>query len=804
MRYLRYILILMFAAALVVGCVREEDLLEKNPGDSSGVNDEREPVDLVFTIQMDDIAAAFENGGPETRGIGDVSFGNWSEEIKLKDSHPTRWDRNNADAKFWDNNTLAEKISRHEQCDGRADDSRIYSLAFFIVDMQLNVDGTRPPSWGRIVAYRLFLPTGYFYKDEDNISGYPIEDLPLVHNMPNGTPYVYGSDFNGSADSGGGLNGFARMDASGNLIPDDAANAGGYGDGFWEFDGSNQNSSKAVILTFKHDDPMHQTANNLEKLRRGDTWVLAIANFHELATTYKGHPAGWYVREVIDYWHRHKDDADFYGVPANQVPEPGYSYVLMQSGAGGGAVESTVSDKFMGFRFFADMALRQNDSDYIPNYNEGTGTSNGYDDDYTDDFVGRNPAAPGGSRASLIRHYHPIILASNDWRGALTPGENIFKLELTRMTTRYTFSISNHSESPLTVTDLKFSDNFAQAAAWAFPHDRTPMSSNPLGNYFKLWQGAPDPYSNKAMVPFRERVYPKMNHQEVFFECMTYESKDLLGTAPMTYDITLEYEGITREIVTRTADVSSSSTSQSDFRNQLNSNRQWATGTTRYYLLQNQKSDYGNRFIRKNGDETAIRGVEGSNLTSVTGAVETNADYFYVWGIEKVSGTTVRIKNLGSRDMYLKAPASTTSGNDAASFTFTENSADATIFTVANVSGYSGIYFYCTVGGQDTFPHMLNNGMVVCIQEWNDAGAHFVPYRVTITDTRTYEPLRKELKDIPLNVFDYETGIKQQLHEARRNDYIRAHIDVTYNPESQDLEYEVRDWDTSDNDLTFD
>ncbi len=796
---IRYILVLAFVVFASAGCVQEDDLMKKDPSQQEGVNDEREPVDLVFTIRMDDLVSSFENGGPETRGVGLIKFGNWTEERKLAESHPARWDKDTPDSKFWDNNTREQKIERHELCDSRADDSRIYSLAFFIVDMQYNVDGTRPPSWGRIVAYRLFLPSGYFYKDEDNVSGYPIDNLPLDHNNPlTGNPYGYGSDFNASSSSGGGINGFAMMDASGNLVPDEAANAGGYGDGLWLFDGSNQESSKAVIMTFKHDDPMHATVNNLEKLRRGDTWVLAIANFHELATTYKGHPAGWYVQEVLDYWHRHKDDADFYGVPANQVPEPGYSYELMQAGDGGAAVTNTISDKFMGFRFFADMALRQNDSDFIPNYNESTGMSDGYDDDYTNDFVGRNPKI--SSKASLIRHYHPIILAANDWRGALTPGENVFRLSLTRMTTRYTFTISNHSESPLTVTDLKFSDNFAQAAAWAFPHDRTPMTSDPVGNYFKLWQGAPDPYSNKAMVPFRERVYPKMNHQEVFFECLAYESKDLLGTTPLTYDITLEYEGITREVTTRTADVSSSSTSYRDFTSQLGNNYQWATGTTRYYILQNQRASH--RFIRKNGNETIVRGVEGSSLASVTDAVENDADYFYVWGIEKVSATTVRIKNLGSRDMYLKAPASTTDGNDASPFTYTDDSADATVFTVSN-AGYSGFCFYCTVGGEDALPHMLDNGPVVCIKGWDDNGSHFVPYMVTVTDTKTYEPLRKELKKIPLNVFDYESGIKQQLYETKRNDYIRAHIDVTYNPESQDIEYEVRDWDKSDNDLTF-
>ncbi len=806
---LRNILLLALASAVWAGCVREDELLGGKPeGTSPGVNDEREPADLVFTIQMDDLNAAFEQGGPATRSAAHPRFGSWISETKLKDDPYTsgRWDANSSGATVWDANTLDVKKERHDKCDARSNDSKIYSLAFFLIDMQLNVDGTRPPTWGRIVAYRLFLPGGNFFHDADEILGLPFPDVPLVHEDMAGNSYDYGDDFNYSKDSGGGLNGFARMTGmdengyGGTLVPDDAANAGGYGGGFYEFDfEGSQKSSDAVIMTFKYDDPMHPTRNNLEKLRRGDTWVMAIANFHEVSTTFKGHPIGWYIKEVIDYWQRHKDDPDFYGIPANQIAESGYKYVLMQANpVTGAAEEELIEDKFMGFRFFADAALRQSDSDFISR--DASGVSGKYDDDYTNDDIGR---LKENSQASLIRHYRPIILASHDWRGALTQGENVFKLQLKRMAQRMTFSISNHSESPLTVSGLKLSENFAQAAAWVFPHDRTPLQLQMLGNYFENWQGSPDVYSNKAAVPFRKRTYPRMDHHEVFFECLSYESKDMTGHTPMTYDITLEYEGISREVTTRTADVSGSSTSYNTFRSDLSNNR-WQTGTTRYYVLQNQKASYGKRFIRKDERSNAVRGVEGSSLDIVTEAVRDDADYFYVWGIEKVSTTTVKIKNLGSRDMYLKKPSSTTGGNDAAAFTFTENSSEAAIFSIAQASGYTGLYFYTQVDGSNAFPHMLNSGSVVCIYTYNDAGAHFVPYRVTVTDRTETVPLRKELKNIPLKVFDYESGMAGQLHEIKRNDQIRAHIDVTYNPESQDIEFEVRDWDKSDNDLTFD
>ncbi len=892
------------AALLAAGCVNDDlDSYNPNPDERVDYEDYREPADLTVVVDMEQLMADFEQNGPVTRVDGTSAQLRWSNEMTLgeisnatQDSASIYYDPTgerygavidhreiaaynsaNADeqSKFWDDSTnpdshghtdkKSKQGERIAQGHKRFDTEEISSLAFFLVDMQANADGSHPRSWGRIVAYRLFLspnsgewdaagnkvlleeditvtvPDGitdekyqskYFFYDLDNIAGHETqtEDYIDQHISLGGRTYTdkdgatqyytYGDDFCGKITPGAdgkwqvpatGLNGYAAM-ANGELIPDDAANDKGWGNGFYRFDYEyDESSSKAVIMSFKHDHPLHETKNDMEKLRRGDVWVMAVANFHTLPTTYKGHPFGFWIKEVIDYWHRHKNDNDFYGIPANPVADPNYSYVYNPIVQNDGMEQYTnknvtisghqfreVTGAFCGYREMADAGVRHNDSQLTNNNNKIQTMTIG-----------------GGTK---IRHYKPMILSSNDYRSALAPGENVFHRRLVRLPSRVTFSIANHSEEKLTVENFALSDNFAQSAAWIFSHAPTPYQSVSLGNYFENWRGgAVDVWSNKALVPFRVRSYDRMDTPDIFFDALTYESGPQLGTtvaSPMTYDITLAYQGVT---INREASISvaDDDTTLSEMEAMLGSS-DWAVGTSKTFLLRSSRPRYPYPFyMTDNGIASTNMNVRypGTNaqflidiLNALTPDVEAGRANDYIWYIEKVTTSSVRIKSY-TTDQYLRVPTSMDG-----SFRYTDDASLAAVFKLDKspsdkYAGEDGIRFETTISGKTAYLFTKQNttgtGAIICSDDDIEAGAHTTPYLVTITEGYS-GPLRKTLTNVPIKVFDGINGLSETLTEIKRNDHVNVEISVTYNTEREDIEFEVRNWATSDNDLSFD
>lgn len=758
------------------GCVRE-DLDNPGFGQEVDYEDYREPADLSFVITTGALNAHFEEDGPSTRSESSA-FGSWLREYKLSESHPARtdistnaWDmldggvRNTANAAGGE--TTSERKKRHDDNDDNANNEMIRSLAFFLIDMQRNADGSTPKRYGKIVAYRLLLPSmlnsdgksqKYFFHDIDNISGYT---LPTVWLDETSGGHKYGDDFQLDKDAPGGFNGFAKMNADGSLTEDSAAADGGYPDYPLAETDPSVTESKAAILTFKYDSPLHNTANNLEKLRRGDIWALAIVNFHELSTTYKGHPIGWYIKEVIDYWHRHENHVEsisegtpsvhggFYGIPANAQnaeQDPGHQYTLVNADAAGEPVNQTYQG-FMGYNFFANAAVRQNDSGYIPHMADGL---TGYDNDYTNDEIGRNTNGPN---ASILRHYRPLILSSNDWSGALIPGQNVHKLSLMRLPSRVSFTIANHSKSNLTVEDFELSPNFAQAAAWVFSHELEPHNSARQGNFFSNWQGAPDVMSDKAMVPFRVRTYSTMNTPEVFFEALTYESGTQIGATPeqMWFRIRVSYDGV--KVQMQQPDeliygnpISANYTPCPTFLTELG-NDSWAVGEKRYYAIENIDNNY---FMRYTGTGDYKIAVTNTSISNIQAQLNSN-NFEYVWQIEKVSANTVKIYH--PTYGYMVAPTNAQQDLDEKNnvISFRSNAEYGSVFTVSNHNSGTpnAMTFQALDLNYDPYIH-VNANNVMCLGCHNKnyldgKGSHFRIYPVSITEPSGYDELQAEL-----------------------------------------------------------
>ena len=58
-------------------------------------------------------------------------------------------------------------------------------------------------------------------------------------------------------------------------------------------------------------------------------------------------------------------------------------------------------------------------------------------------------------------------------------------------------------------------------------------------------------------------------------------------------------------------------------------------------------------------------------------------------------------------------------------------------------------------------------------------------------------------KRIPLRTIDSETGVASDVHEIKRNDFIRVQVGVTYNPYRGNFDFVVEDWTPGGGDITF-
>ena len=54
-----------------------------------------------------------------------------------------------------------------------------------------------------------------------------------------------------------------------------------------------------------------------------------------------------------------------------------------------------------------------------------------------------------------------------------------------------------------------------------------------------------------------------------------------------------------------------------------------------------------------------------------------------------------------------------------------------------------------------------------------------------------------------LRTIDKTSGVVSDVHEIERNDYIRILVEVSYNPDKGDFDFNVNDWETGGDEITF-
>ncbi len=543
--------------------------------------------------------------------------------------------------------------------------------------------------------------------------------------------------------------------------------------------GNRMRKSAAVILSFKYDNPMH---GPVERLRRGDYYVVALANFRESISTIELYnPTQKFHREVGE--HRFSDDYTYidnvksestaeynceyiedhiYALIRNWNPNTGIPYDKIRL-----ILDSAVS--------LSEIRIKSGtDGDLIP---ADGGTGNWKD------------------VTSLMRSKRARIISTGYQQLTLTPGNtNIYSLKLERSVARATFKVSNYSELPLTIKGFSLSNNFAQGATYLFNNNRD-------SRFRQDWQGSPDVTDadnivagqtvyGKPLTPFTERTEAKGNRiasygSETIFDALMYESG---GTSDMlSYNITVQYEGENKEIL---------------------------TGYTTYgYSSMTDYQDFNDLVDEKGVVYSLMTGRDGfMYYDTATETIKTDSrnwnnttkDLYHLWKFVKIGDAgRMLIKNVGL-DKYIVAP--TSAGNNSF-FGFSENAGEASIFTMTYNSGYTGIYPTTTLkNGNTVYMHSLQAAYqhkVCCADKWPE-GNHYDMYIIPESSlTKDYEPIMTTA-NIPIEFFDMVTNISQPLYKLNRNHHLQVHLGVSYNKKYQDIEFHVQAWNEINNDITFD
>jgi hypothetical protein len=77
----------------------------------------------------------------------------------------------------------------------------------------------------------------------------------------------------------------------------------------------------------------------------------------------------------------------------------------------------------------------------------------------------------------------------------------------------------------------------------------------------------------------------------------------------------------------------------------------------------------------------------------------------------------------------------------------------------------------------------------------------FYLYRVNTTSQTTDVSSEKE---IPISIIDKNTGEASQLTAIKHNDFINILVNVTYNEKTDEVQFEVANWDEVNGEVDFD
>lgn len=366
----------------------------------------------------------------------------------------------------------------------------------------------------------------------------------------------------------------------------------------------------------------------------------------------------------------------------------------------------------------------------------------------------------------------------------LVAGVNRTSVKLEYTSARIRIGVRNYSDVDLSISDLTFSDNFSQSTCYLFSR----LDGD--GNYALATdyhgKGAPVATHENAITPFvpGQRITKEMGVKTIF-DGLIYESRDpdnnYLYTLDITSDVINSYYYEAKNGGARIHNLSEID-SQGPF-----------------FLIRRRGEDNSevNSYLYVENDKVYASPDYGYTPQQVLENCRKERYYNYVWQLVK-SGSSYYIRNVETED-YIERIRTNYSEVESARLQMVgweEYQTRADTFTVSVSDTNNGYFlFKSNTYWGDAYINVRNNNVV----GWNGFGAwsQFVLFPVE----QLHETSMRE--DIVLRTIDPETGVASDVHEIKRNDFIRVQVGVTYNPYRGNFDFVVEDWTPGGGNITF-
>lgn len=385
------------------------------------------------------------------------------------------------------------------------------------------------------------------------------------------------------------------------------------------------------------------------------------------------------------------------------------------------------------------------------------GTYNGLTGKLSEVTAGNMTVSASNDKLCNKNTPYPLTLAKDI---SLSPGVNNVGGELVRTYARIRINVRNQSATnDLTVTKLSFPTKFTQSSVDIFNEGGT-ADAQPVVT-------SPD-----AITPFAANmVIPMLDDESNVSEKTIFDSYLLESTGgDYKYTLGVKYESGTNEVYT-----------VSDTR--INQHGSIENGAL-YVIYHKDTKTY----LYANGDKVSV-----GNSFSIDGKLDHN----YVWKLNSLGNNKYTIESMGSSGKFIQS--SQTNSN---AIPLTVNASDSDYFTV-NTSGNNNnnrtINFKSTATTRYGYSYYVAVTNAVVFGSTSPHG--FYLYKVNATSETTNISSEKE---IPISIIDKNTGEASPLTAIKRNDFINILVNVTYNEKTDEVEFEVSDWEDVNGDVTFD
>lgn len=366
----------------------------------------------------------------------------------------------------------------------------------------------------------------------------------------------------------------------------------------------------------------------------------------------------------------------------------------------------------------------------------------------------------------------------------LVAGVNKTSVKLEYTSARIRIGVRNYSDVDLSISDLAFSDNFSQSTCYLF--SRLNSDENyaiATGHHGK---GAPIATHANAITPFvPDQIITKDMGVTTIFDGLIYESRDLDNN--YVYSLELGADVINYHYYEQ-----KNGGQRIHYLSEIDSEGP-------YFLIRRRGEDNYemDSYLYVENDKVYASPDYGYTPQQVLENCRKERYYNYVWQLVK-SGSSYYIRNVETED-YIERIRTNYSEVESARLQMVgweEYQTRADTFTVSVSDTNNGYFlFKSNTYWGDAYINVRNNNVV----GWNGFGAwsQFVLFPVEQIKDNT---LREA---IVLRTIDSETGVASDVHEIKRNDFIRVQVGVTYNPYRGNFDFVVEDWTPGGGDITF-